>query len=157
MQRLGGDARVHTLVTLGSPHAGTWAAHLLPHRLVRQLRPGSDLMQELAAPVAACRTRFVAFWSDLDQLIVPKRSARIDHPDLSVRNVLLRGVGHMSLPIDGRVVHEIATLLAHLDEDGTTVTPGVTHLDAEAAASSAPVRPRRRSRDGAATGAVTGS
>ncbi len=52
------------------------------------------------------------------------------HPDLSARNVLLHGVGHMSLPIDGRVVHEIATLLAHLDEDGTTRTAGVTRLEA---------------------------
>ena len=128
VQRMGGDARVHTLCTLGSPHAGTWAAHLLPSRLVRQLRPGSDLMDELAAPAPGCRTRFVAFWSDLDQLIVPKRSARIDHPDLSARNVLLTGVGHMSLPIDGRVVHQIATLLAHLDEDGATVTPGVAPI-----------------------------
>jgi triacylglycerol lipase len=132
VQRLGGDARVHTLCTLGSPHTGTFAAHLLPQKLVRQLRPGSDLMQELAEAAPDVRTRFVAFWSDLDQLIVPKRSARIDHPDLSARNVLLNGVGHMSLPIDGRVVREIATLLAHLDVDGVTVTAGVTSIDAVA-------------------------
>ena len=131
VQRMGGDARVHTLVTLGSPHAGTVAAHLLPSRLVRQLRPGSELMQELATPAPGCRTRFVAFWSDLDQLIVPKRSARIDHPDLAVRNILLRGVGHMSLPIDGRVVHEIARTMAHLGEDGSTVTAGVTNITSE--------------------------
>src|SRR5260370_30066577 len=30
VQRLGGDARVHTLVTLGAPHGGTQAARLLP-------------------------------------------------------------------------------------------------------------------------------
>lgn len=130
VQRMGGDARVHTVVTLGSPHAGTWAAKLLPTSLVRQLRPDSELVQELAEPAPGCRTRFVAFWSDLDQLMVPKRAARLDHPDLAVRNVLLRGVGHMSLPIDGRVVREIAQLLAHLDSDGVTVTPGVTPIDA---------------------------
>lgn len=133
VQRMGGDARVHTLVTLGSPHAGTVAAHLLPSRLVRQLRPDSELMRELATPAPGCRTRFVAFWSDLDQLIVPKRSARIDHPDLAVRNILLRGVGHMSLPIDGRVVHEIARTMAHLGEDGSTVTAGVTNITSESA------------------------
>ena len=130
VQRMGGDARVHTVCTLGSPHAGTWAAHLLPHRLVRQLRPGSELMQELDAPAPGCPTRFVSFWSDLDQLIVPQRNARITHPDLSARNVLLRGVGHMSLPIDGRVVREIAQLLAHLDTGGGTVTAGVTPIAA---------------------------
>ena len=40
VQRLDGDARVHTLVTLGTPHGGTKAARLVPHRLARQLRPG---------------------------------------------------------------------------------------------------------------------
>ena len=130
VQRLGGDARVHTLCTLGTPHAGTFAAHLVPQRLVKQLRPGSDVLAELEQPAPGVRTRFVAFWSDLDQLMVPKRSARIEHPDLLARNVLLRGVGHMSLPIDRRVVREIAGLLAHLDEDGSTVTPGVTPIDA---------------------------
>jgi pimeloyl-ACP methyl ester carboxylesterase len=151
VQCMGGDARVHTLVTLGSPHSGTHAAFLLPASLVRQLRPGSELMAELAAPVAACRTRFVAFWSDLDQLIVPKRAARIDHPDLSARNVLLKGVGHMSLPISGRVVHEIAMLLAHLDEDGTTLQAGVTPLASTASAGPATVPSRRGRRTDAST------
>jgi pimeloyl-ACP methyl ester carboxylesterase len=128
VQRMGGDARVHTLCTLGTPHAGTHAARLWPGGVVRQLRPGSDLMLELAAPAPGCRTRFVAFWSDMDQLIVPQRAAAIDHPDLQARNVALKGVGHMSLPIAGDVVHEIATLLAHLDEDGRTQTAGVTTL-----------------------------
>ena len=155
VQRLGGDARVHTLCTLGTPHEGTATALLLPHKVVRQLRPGSDVIVELAAPAPGCRTRFVAFWSDLDQLVVPKRSARIDHPDLSVRNVLLRGVGHMSLPIDGRVVREIATVLAHLDEEGVTVTAGVTSIatiDPPLAAPDEDAEPgtRRRRRAGSA-------
>ena len=145
VQRMGGDRRVHTLCTLGSPHAGTYAARLWPGRVVRQLRPDSELMQELAAPAPGCRTRFVAFWSDLDQLIVPQRAAALEHPDLTARNVPLRGIGHMSLPISGQVVHEIATLLAHLDEDGRTQTPGVTTLTpAEATPAPAPrVRARK--------------
>ena len=44
VQRLGGDVRVHTLVTLGTPHGGTLPARLFPHPLVRQLRPGSDVV-----------------------------------------------------------------------------------------------------------------
>jgi pimeloyl-ACP methyl ester carboxylesterase len=118
VQRMGGDARVHTLVTLGSPHAGTRAAHLLPRGVCRQLTPSSDIVADLAAPAPDCRTRFVAFWSDLDALISPKRAARIDHPDLAVRNVFVPGVGHMSLPIDRRVTYEIASTLAQLDVGG---------------------------------------
>lgn len=138
VQCLDGDERVHTLVTLGSPHAGTHAARLFPQGVVGQLRPGSALMEELAEPAPGCRTRFVAFWSDLDQLIVPQRSAAIDHPDLTARNVPLRGVGHMSLPIHGPVVHEITTLLAHLEEDGSTLTAGVTPLTGHTASGSLP-------------------
>jgi triacylglycerol lipase len=141
VQRLGGDERVHTLVTLGSPHQGTLTAHLLPVHLCRQLRPGSDLFSELASP-GTCRTRFVAYWSDLDQLIIPHESGRLEHPDLSARNVRVHGVGHMSLPLDGQVVHEISGLLSELDWDGTTLRAGVTPLLEQPA--SPPTRRSRR-------------
>ena len=128
--RLGGDERVHTLVTLGTPHQGTFTAYGWHSQLTRQLRPGSALMRELAQPVRDCRTRFVAYWSDLDQMIFPQRHAALEHPDLSVQNIDLHGVGHMSLPILGSVVHGISTTLAHLDSEGHTVTSGVTSLPA---------------------------
>jgi triacylglycerol lipase len=138
VQRLDGDARVHTLVTLGTPHGGTKAARLIPHRLARQLRPDSEVVAELCEPAPGCTTRFLAVWSDLDQMMVPKRAARIDHSDLDARNVLVRGVGHMSLPIHGRAVREIVDTLAQLDPHGATVTPGVIPIDAD--------RPSRSSR-----------
>jgi len=140
VQRMGGDSRVHTLVTLGTPHAGTAPAHLVPHPVARQMRRGSDILTELDAPAPGCRTRFVAIWSDLDQMIMPKTSARIEHPDLNARNVLVPSVGHNSLPIDGRVVHEISTTLAHLDAHGRTVAEGATSI------ASAPSRQHPRSR-----------
>jgi triacylglycerol lipase len=152
VQCLGGDDRVHTLVTLGSPHGGTMPAHLVPHRLARQLRPDSDVVRELAAPAPRCRTRFLAVWSDLDQLIVPKANARIDHPDLAAHNVLVRGVGHMSLPIHRHAVHEISMTLAQLDAAGATLTPGVTSIAGERNGEArGPVRrPLRPSRPAAA-------
>jgi pimeloyl-ACP methyl ester carboxylesterase len=133
VQRLGGDARVHTLVCLGTPHGGTNAARLVPRRVAGQLRPDSDVIAELALPAPGCRTRFISVWSDFDQLIVPKRSARIDHPDLNAHNMLVRGLGHLSLPVDGRVVHAICTTLAHLDHDGSSVGGQVLDLRDHAA------------------------
>jgi len=126
--RLGGDERVHTLVTLGTPHGGTFNAYALPSNLCRQLRPGSALMRELSAPVPGCRTRFVSYWSDLDQMIFPQRNAKMNHPDLAVRNIGVHGTGHMSLPIHGDVVRGISTTLAQLGTDGSLLTAGVTEL-----------------------------
>jgi triacylglycerol lipase len=135
VQRLGGDHRVHTLVTLGTPHHGTLTAHLAPpYPLARQLRPGSDLFRELDRPAPGCRTRVVSFWSDLDQLVLPADSARLAHPDLSCRDVPVRGVGHMSLPVDGQVVHDICLNLALLDPAGDTVT-GVPQVPVSASPS----------------------
>lgn len=128
VQRMNGDRRVHTLVTLGSPHSGTAPARLVPHPIARQMRPGSDVIAEFDSPAPGCGTRFLAMWSDLDQLVIPKRNARVVHPDLNARNVFVRGVGHMSLPVDGRVVHEISTTLAHLDQDGSILATGATSI-----------------------------
>jgi pimeloyl-ACP methyl ester carboxylesterase len=112
VQMQGGDRRVENLVTLGTPHQGSLWAHVLPTPLVRQLRPGSPVLRELAEPVPACDTPLTAIYSDLDQVVVPTSSGRCEHPDLAVRNVLVRGVGHMSLPIHRSVLDEVAATLA---------------------------------------------
>lgn len=65
VQRLGGDRRVRTLVTLGTPHGGTAVAPGAGiHPIVRQMRGGSALIEELRRPAPGCRTRFVSFWSE---------------------------------------------------------------------------------------------
>ena len=115
VQRLGGDQRVHTLVTLGTPHQGTLPAHLVPITVARQMRIGGDLMTEFEEPAPGCQTRILAVWSDIDQLVIPQPNAQVIHPDLNARNMLVRGVGHLSLPVDGRVVREIGSMLSLLD------------------------------------------
>jgi len=112
VQRQGGDRHVESLVTLGTPHQGSVLAHLMPTPLVRQLRPGSAVLQELAGPAPGVRTPMTAIYSDLDQVVLPTNAARCDHPDLQARNVLVRGVGHMSLPFHRAVLDEVAATLA---------------------------------------------
>lgn len=119
IQRRSGHERVQTLVTLGTPHQGTLlarAGQVLP--LVRQLTPESDVINELRQPAPDCSTRFIAFYSDLDQLVVPSRNGRIDHPDLDARNVPVSGLGHMSLPNSARIAFQIAEILRQLDPAG---------------------------------------
>jgi hypothetical protein len=112
VQRLGGDLRVRTLVTLGTPHSGTRVAPLADaHPIVRQMRPGSEVVEELALPAPGCRTRFVSFWSDLDELMDPLESARLDHPDLPAQNVQVSGIGHLALPVHPAVAAGIRQAL----------------------------------------------
>jgi triacylglycerol lipase len=111
VQRLGGDARVSTLVTLGTPHQGTHLARLLPLRLTRQLRPGSELLAELAAPAPGCRTRMVAVYSPHDEVVVPGHHGRIEHPHLAAENIEINAVGHQSMVIDPRVLRAVAGIL----------------------------------------------
>lgn len=120
VQCRGGHERVHTLVTLGSPHAGTHLARLAPLlRMCRQLQPGSDVMTELAGPAAGCTTRFVAIHSDRDEVVLPRHSARLDHPDLSVTRIAVHGVGHLALLVNGAVMHAVATALADSGASGS--------------------------------------
>jgi triacylglycerol lipase len=135
VQKQGGDDVVETLVTLGTPHSGTEVARLarvvplLP--VARQLAPGSLVVRALAEPAPGCRTRFVAYASDIDHLVVPARNARLEHPDLDVTNVAVHGVGHLSMPHDRALAHELADLLSHPRDDrrpnhGHTGTDSVT-------------------------------
>ncbi|MGZ2358697.1 alpha/beta fold hydrolase [Streptomyces sp. 372A] len=128
VQRLAGDRRVRTLVTLGTPHAGTAVAPLagaLP--IVRQMRRGSAPVEELRLPAPGCRTRFVSFWSELDRVIVPADAACVDHPDLDAVNVRVTGIGHLALPVHPAVATAVRRALDEAEpvpEAGTA--PGTT-------------------------------
>ncbi|MER7487252.1 alpha/beta fold hydrolase [Streptomyces sp. NPDC126497] len=129
VQRLSGDTRVRTLVTLGTPHAGTRVAPLAnAHPIVRQMRPGSPVLEELARPAPGCRTHFVAFWSDLDHIMDPLESACVEHPDLTAVNVRVSGVGHLALPVHPAVATRIRQALdtARPGEPSTGRPEGLT-------------------------------
>jgi hypothetical protein len=129
VQRLGGDARVRTLVTLGTPHSGTRVAPLAnAHPIVRQMRPGSPVVEELARPAPGCRTYFVSFWSDLDHVMDPLEAACIDHPDLKAQNVRVTGIGHLALPVHPAVATGVRQALdtARPGEPSTGRAGGLT-------------------------------
>ncbi|MER6471405.1 esterase/lipase family protein [Streptomyces collinus] len=126
VQCLGGDLRVRTLVTLGTPHAGTRAVPLASaHPIVRQMRPGSEVIEELSRPAPGCRTRFVSFWSDLDSVMDPLEAACVDHPDLDALNVRVTGIGHLALPVHPAVAAGIREALEAAQAE-ETVAGGLT-------------------------------
>ncbi|MFJ9685595.1 lipase family alpha/beta hydrolase [Streptomyces bacillaris] len=126
VQRLGGDRRVRTLVTLGTPHGGTAVAPGAGvHPIVRQMRGGSPLIEELRRPAPGCRTRFVSFWSELDQVMVPVETACVDHPDLDAVNVRVTGIGHLALPVHPAVATAVREALeSQQTREGTAPSTG---------------------------------
>ncbi|GAA2971338.1 MULTISPECIES: lipase family alpha/beta hydrolase [Streptomyces] len=126
VQRLGGDRRVRTLVTLGTPHGGTAFAPLAgAHPIVRQMRSGSDLIEELRRPAPGCRTRFISFWSELDRIMLPVETACVDHPDLDALNVRVTGIGHLALPVHPAVA---AAVRQYLESDAVAERPGAASV-----------------------------
>lgn len=75
------------------------------------MRPDSEIVEELTKPAPGCRTRFVAFWSELDELMIPVETARLDHADLNTRNVHIAGIGHLTMPVHAAVAAGIRQAL----------------------------------------------
>ncbi|MFD6802727.1 lipase family alpha/beta hydrolase [Streptomyces cyaneofuscatus] len=130
VQRLGGDHRVRTLATLGTPHGGTAVAPGAGlHPIVRQMRGGSPLIEELRLPAPGCRTRFVSFWSELDQVMVPVGTACVDHPDLDAVNVRVTGIGHLALPVHPAVAAAVREALESQEaRQGTAPSSGTSSV-----------------------------
>jgi len=115
IQKLGGHEKVHTCITLGTPHRGTHAAWVGRGKTARQLRPGSLLLRQLARSSRAMPVRFISFYSNLDSLVLPASNAKITEPALRARNVLVKDVGHLSLLISRPIIRAIAETLANPD------------------------------------------
>ncbi len=99
--------RVATLVTLGTPHAGTHPARFGGTRHTLALRPGSDIVERLEAQLPWEAPRLVCFWSSEDVLIQPPEAARIDGAD----NRRLEGVTHLGFMLNPAVFLAVAAAL----------------------------------------------
>jgi pimeloyl-ACP methyl ester carboxylesterase len=138
VQEFGGDKRVHTCITLGTPHAGTYAAYGGRGRAARQLRPSSELVMRLNDDAREVPVRFISYYSNLDPLVVPASSAKITNPALHATNVLVKDHGHMSLLLSGELIRSVLGSLSNLDGDAAAPIAAVTSL------------PRRNGRNGRA-------
>lgn len=111
VQELGGEDTVDTVVTLGTPHSGTYSAYVGLGEATAQLRPNSAMLRQLDASARPGPVRWIAYWSDLDVFVTPIGNARLEHPALGAHNVRVRNTGHLSLLASGWVMGDV---LAHL-------------------------------------------
>ncbi|HUZ43658.1 MAG TPA: alpha/beta fold hydrolase [Acidimicrobiales bacterium] len=111
VQELDGADSVDTVVTLGTPHEGTWAAWVAPGRTAAELRPGSWVVDRLNRHPRVEGVRWVAFYSNVDYLVQPPRSAMIRQPGLNAVNILAKDHGHVSLILSPRVARAVVQQL----------------------------------------------
>ena len=66
---------VKTLITMGTPHAGTYPARYANTVNIRELRPDSALIRKINAKPWPAKVRGVTFWSKGDLFVLPAESA----------------------------------------------------------------------------------
>lgn len=82
VEKLGADRYVDDLITLGTPHQGTYVAYLdVVTPAGRDMDPGSDFLTELNDGQLAESVDYLAVWSSADQLIDPDEFATIPDPE----------------------------------------------------------------------------
>lgn len=108
------DLPVRTVVTIGTPHQGTWLARWGQGINARQMRPAGERLSQLGEPE---RTPFVCFWSNCDNIVFPASSATLAHAD----NRFVSGIPHLRLVDDARVVAAVDQLLSSAGDDPARV------------------------------------
>lgn len=108
IQRMGGLPRVGRLITLGTPHHGSLWACLVPNTGCRQMRPGSDFLNDLNRDIGMLeKVRFTSVWTPLDLMILPATSSQTGVG----REVKLWLPIHPSLVWSPRSIKAVADLL----------------------------------------------
>jgi pimeloyl-ACP methyl ester carboxylesterase len=107
------DGLVDTVVTLGSPFGGSPWAGVLPFvKIVRALRPGSQLLQRLASTPIPDGVRWLAVTATLD-IIVPGLRSVPSHA--RAESIRVNGVGHLGLLRSSDVIECITAALSTRD------------------------------------------
>lgn len=104
---------VHAVVTIGSPHRGTWLGRFSHVANGRQMRVGGDWLGALFAREAQMRPvqtygRFLCWYSNGDSIVFPASTATLPGAD----NRHVPGVPHVALAFHPRVIDESLAMLA---------------------------------------------
>ncbi len=97
------DDRVHHIITIGSPHHGTWLGRFSFMTNARQMSLSNDWLLALEAGEPAARHKlFTCYYSNCDNIVFPASTATLAGAD----NRLITGAAHVALAFDQTVMRE---------------------------------------------------
>lgn len=104
----GAAARVHHVVTIGTPHRGTWLGRLSRVPNGREMSDAGPWVQALAGgDTSVSRPPFTCWYSNCDNIVFPVSTATLPGAD----NRLLRGVPHVALAYHPAVMRASLAML----------------------------------------------
>lgn len=113
LQRLGGKEIIRRFISISGPHHGTITAWFRPQIACRQMRPGSDLLNDLNAdPDPFHKVDVFSYYTPYDLMVFPSHSSIMEYAHNRAFHVLL----HPLMITDKRVIEAVVqTLAASMD------------------------------------------
>jgi triacylglycerol esterase/lipase EstA (alpha/beta hydrolase family) len=111
-------SRVGTVITIGTPHRGTWLGRLSRVTNGRQMQPGCDWLLALEklerAQSQSPYAHFVCWYSNTDNIVFPASTATLPGAD----NRLVAGAAHVAMAFHPVVMAETMALVNAKAERG---------------------------------------
>lgn len=99
-----GDSRVQRVITIGTPHRGTYLGRFAFAPNARQMRLSSDWQQGLSSREPAERFgRFTCFYGHCDNIVFPASTATLPGAD----NRHIAGIAHVHMALHDEVFNEV--------------------------------------------------
>jgi triacylglycerol esterase/lipase EstA (alpha/beta hydrolase family) len=99
------------VVTIGSPHQGTWLARFSRSHNARQMREASAWIRALAQHTASLPAGlFTCWYTNCDNIVFPARTAMLSGAD----NRFIAGAAHVDLAFHPQVMSHTFALAAAL-------------------------------------------
>ena len=109
LRAMAADARVHHVITIGSPHHGTWLARFSHLTNGRQMRQASEWLRRLERSGDEKRNAlFTCWYSNCDNIAFPASTGTLAGAD----NRLVRGAAHVDLGFHPQVMAESLARIA---------------------------------------------